>query len=88
MALSHDLGHTPFGHAGQEALNLLSEVRLGIDLGIIPGLKGQVFNELLVTTRPNFLQKIAGRSEVDAAGRDRLRAQLIRERLKEVGLDA
>lgn len=70
--------------AGQEALNLLSEVRLGIDLGIITVLSGQVFNELLVTTRPNFLQKLAGRSEVDAAERDSLRAQLIRDRLKEV----
>lgn len=68
---------------GQEALNMLSEVRLGIDLGIIPDVPASIFNELLVTTRPNFLQKIAGRNEIDTAERDRLRAQFIREKLKE-----
>jgi protein arginine kinase len=69
--------------SGQEALNLLSEVRLGIDLKIITGTGPMVFNELLVTTRPNFLQKIAGRADVAPDERDRLRAQLIREKLKE-----
>ncbi len=69
--------------SGQEALNLLSEVRLGIDLKLIAGPDAAVFNELLVTTRPNFLQKIAGRSAIEPGERDRLRAQLIREKLKE-----
>ncbi len=69
--------------SGQEALNLLSEVRLGIDMKIITGTDAAVFNELLVTTRPNFLQKIAGRADSDPGERDRLRAQLIREKLKE-----
>lgn len=74
--------------SGQEALRMLSEVRLGIDMGIIAGLKPQIFNELLVTTRPNFLQKLAGRSELDPGERDRLRAQLIREKLKEGSTNA
>lgn len=69
--------------SGQEALNLLSEVRLGIDMKIITGTDAAVFNELLVTTRPNFLQKIAGRADSEPGERDRLRAQLIREKLKE-----
>lgn len=69
--------------SGQEAMSLLSEVRLGIDLKLITGVDAAVFNELLVTTRPNFLQKIAGREEIDPGERDRLRAQLIREKLKE-----
>ncbi|MDR3561500.1 MAG: protein arginine kinase [Negativicutes bacterium] len=67
--------------SGQEALTLLSEVRLGIDLKIITGVPTAVFNELLVTTRPNFLQKIAGRPHIETAERDQLRAQLIREKL-------
>jgi protein arginine kinase len=67
--------------SGQEALTLLSEVRLGIDLKIITAVPAEVFNELLVTTRPNFLQKIAGRPDVRAGERDQLRAQLIREKL-------
>lgn len=78
---------------GQEALTLLSEVRLGIDLQIITGVPAGVFNELLVTTRPNFLQKIAGRLEIEPDERDQLRAQLIREKLaakinKEENVDA
>lgn len=68
--------------SGQEALTMLSEVRLGIDLKIIEGVSAEVFNELLVMTRPNFLQKLAGGAELDAGDRDRLRAQIIRDKLK------
>ena len=74
--------------SGSEALAMLSEVRLGIDLGIITGAPAEIYNELLVTTRPNFLQKVAGRTDVEAAERDRLRAQLIREKLREGKNDA
>lgn len=73
--------------SGQEALTLLSEVRLGIDLGIIDVAEAALFNELLVTTRPNFLQKVAGEQELDSSERDILRAQIIRNRLKEVNHD-
>lgn len=68
--------------SGQEALTMLSEVRLGIDLKIIEDVPAEVFNELLVMTRPNFLQKLAGDTELDAGARDRLRAQIIRDKLK------
>ncbi|VBB08495.1 phosphagen kinase active site signature [Lucifera butyrica] len=68
--------------SGQEALSMLSEVRLGIDLKIIDEVPGVVFNELLVITRPNYLQKMAGREELEPGPRDRLRAQIIREKLK------
>lgn len=66
--------------SGQEALAMLSEVRLGIDLKIIENLPAEVFNELLVATRPNFLQKRSGGGN-DPAARDRYRAELIREKL-------
>ncbi|MBP2655263.1 MAG: putative ATP:guanido phosphotransferase [Firmicutes bacterium] len=68
---------------GKEAMTMLSEVRLGIDMGIIDGVSAAIFNELLVTTRPNFLQKIAGNGDIQPNERDRLRAQLIREKIKE-----
>jgi protein arginine kinase len=67
--------------SGQEALAMLSEVRLGIDLGIIDTADASLFNELLVMTRPNFLQKMAGSNLLDAAARDRLRADVIRGKL-------
>jgi protein arginine kinase len=68
--------------SGKEALSMLSEVRLGIDLGMIDKVPAMVFNELLVTTRPNFLQKMTGKNALDPANRDKLRAQVIREKLK------
>lgn len=68
--------------SGKEALAMLSEVRLGIDLNIIAKVPAKIFNELLVTTRPNFLQKITGGTAVEPATRDKLRAQVIREKLK------
>lgn len=69
--------------SGQEALAKLSEVRLGIDLGIISEVSPQTFNELLVTTRPNFLQRIAGGIDIKPVERARLRAQTIREKLND-----
>jgi len=68
--------------SGNEALAMLSEVRLGIDLNIITDTKPEIFNELLVRTRPNFLQKMAGQRDLDEASRDRLRAQIIRDKLQ------
>lgn len=67
--------------SGQEALALLSEVRLGIDLGIITDTAAGIFNELLVVTRPNYLQKMSNQAEIRPAERDALRAQIIRGKL-------
>lgn len=69
--------------SGQEALSLLSELRLGIDLGLIDEAPTLIFNELLVITRPNFLQKLAGGNDAQPVERDVLRAQIIREKLGE-----
>lgn len=70
--------------SGQEALSMLSEVRLGTDLQIIEGVNPQVFNELLVATRTNFLQKVSDRGDLSVAECDQLRAQVIREKLQGV----
>ncbi|AWB46167.1 protein arginine kinase [Paenibacillus sp. CAA11] len=64
----------------KEAAQRLSDVRLGIDLGLIEGLSSQEMNELTVLTQPGFLQKrFSGRME--AGERDMYRAKLIREKL-------
>lgn len=70
--------------SGQEALTMLSEVRLGIDMGIVTDVPENIFNELLVTTRPNFLQKLAMNRGLHSEQRDQLRAKIIRKRLREV----
>lgn len=66
----------------EEALRLLSDVRLGIDTNLIPGIDRKIFNELMVLTRPAYLQKLMGR-ELSPPERDVERASFIRERVKE-----
>lgn len=64
----------------KEAAQRLSDVRLGIDLGIIKNVSANVLNELMVMTQPGFLQQYAG-GKLSADDRDIRRAEMIRERL-------
>ncbi|MCW2277855.1 protein arginine kinase [Heliophilum fasciatum] len=66
--------------SSQEAMSQLSYVRMGVDLGLIPDVAPAVLNEMLVLTRPAFLQKAAGR-EMNPLERDIQRATLMRARL-------
>lgn len=76
-------GTLRFAHSisGQEAVGLLSELRLGIDLGIIKAAPPELFNELLVAIRSHYLLKQYGKPEYDANQRDWLRAKVIRKKL-------
>lgn len=65
----------------KETLQRLSDVRLGIDLGIIKGVSAGILKELMVMTQPAFLQKYY-RQELSPSERDIRRAALIRERLR------
>lgn len=67
--------------SSKECLNLLSNVRLGVELGIIEGIDTTVLNRLLVDTQPATLMKIEG-SELSVESRDTKRAQYVREKLK------
>lgn len=64
----------------QEALALLSDVRLGVDMGILPSIPARVLNELMVAIRPAHLQRSFGR-EMNSLERDLARAEIIKERL-------
>ncbi|SEU30461.1 protein arginine kinase [Paenibacillus sp. NFR01] len=64
----------------KEAAQRLSDVRLGVDLGILEGPSLSTLNELNVKTQPGFLQKMFG-DELDATERDMYRAKLLRETL-------
>lgn len=64
----------------KEAAQRLSDVRLGIDLGMIKNTSATVLNELMVMTQPGFLQKFAG-GKLTPDERDMRRATLIRERM-------
>jgi len=64
----------------EEALGLISHVRLGIALGLIEDLPLRTLNELILLTQPGHLQQVLGR-EMDQAERRAQRATLVRERL-------
>jgi protein arginine kinase len=64
----------------KEAAQRLSDVRLGIDMGIIKNVSANVLNELTVMTQPAFLQRYFG-EKLAPDDRDGKRAEMIRERL-------
>ena len=67
--------------SSQETIELLSMVRLGVDLGILRELDPKTLNELFIMIQPAHLQKLEGK-KLGTAERDTKRAQVIRERLK------
>lgn len=66
----------------EEVMNLLSAVRLGHAMKIIDFLDVALVNEILLLSQPSHLQKYYGR-EMDATRRDFVRAQMVREKLRQ-----
>lgn len=64
----------------KESAQCLSDVQLGIDLGLIEGLSKNFLNELMILTQPGILQTFAG-AQLTPEERDIRRASLIREKL-------
>ncbi|KYH28783.1 MULTISPECIES: protein arginine kinase [Clostridium] len=71
--------------SSKECLNLLSNVRLGVEMGIIKDIDKNTLNKLLVDIQPASLQK-ATRQKLFDKQRDLNRAILVKERLKNVEL--
>lgn len=67
--------------SSEEAANCLSNVRLGIDLGLISPIPAQILNECMLIMQPGFLQQHAG-TTLQPNERDVYRASIIRERLQ------
>src|SRR5689334_4153081 len=76
-------GVLTYAHAmpSKEALNLLSIIKLGMDLGAFPEDQRLQIDELFIETQPAHLQK-SSQQKLNAEERDHLRAQIIRDRLK------
>ncbi len=72
--------------SSQETVELLSMVRLGIDMGIIQDLDRKTINELFIIIQPAHLQKLEGK-KLTAHERDIKRAELIRLRLIDKKID-
>ena len=66
--------------SSEETINLLSLVRLGVDLGILGDLDRKKINELFILIQPAHLQKIESKV-LKEEERDLSRAELIRARL-------
>src|SRR6266567_3754382 len=69
--------------SSKETMNLLSLMRLGIDLGMFPGAERALVDELFILTQPAHLQKQHS-EKLSAEERDLLRADMVRERLRHV----
>ena len=67
--------------SSNEALNLLSDLRLGVDMGLIQGISPAVITELMIAIRPAHLQQYKGQA-MQPQERDALRAELIQEKLR------
>ncbi len=64
-----------------EALGFLSGLRLGVECGILKGIDRKRLNELILLIQPAHLQRLNG-AMVSEEKRDELRADLLRQRLK------
>ena len=66
--------------SSEETMHLLSSVRMGVNMGLIPDLEIPDINQLFIHTQPAHLQKLSG-SELDATDRNIERAQYLRRHL-------
>lgn len=69
--------------ASKEALNLLSFIRLGIDLGSFPAGHRQQIDDLFTETQPAHLQRTSP-TKLQTEDRDALRAEIIRRKLADL----
>jgi len=66
--------------SSKETMNLLSLLRLGMDLGLFPGIERVLVDELFLLTQPGHLQ-LQSTDNLSAEDRDLRRADMLRERL-------
>ena len=64
----------------EEFMKLISNVRLGISMGVIDNISYEKVNGLIIDAQPATLMKNAGKA-LTPAERDKLRAELVKERL-------
>lgn len=68
--------------SSEESLKLLSDVRLGVIMGLIKGLELEELNEIMLMIQPAYLQKLSG-GQLKPDERDQRRAELVRMKLKD-----
>ena len=73
--------------SSEETMQLLSSVRMGINLGLIEDVEIPTVNKLFIHTQPAHLQKLRGR-ELDTADRNIERALYLQQHLRKPGGEA
>ncbi|MEK7674374.1 MAG: protein arginine kinase [Verrucomicrobiota bacterium] len=69
--------------SSKETMNLLSLMRLGVDLSLFAGTERFLVDELFIVTQPAHLQRRYS-EKLSAEERDLLRSDMLRERLRQV----
>jgi protein arginine kinase len=69
--------------SSKEALNMLSLLRMGVDMDLMSADTRAVVDELFILVQPAHVQKLAAR-KLSAEERDMFRADLIRKRLADI----
>lgn len=69
-----------------EAMRLLSDVRLGVGMGLIKGVAPRLLSELMVKTRSTYLAQMSGR-QLSPPERGELRARVVRQALGNISAD-
>lgn len=68
-----------------ESIDMLSALRLGVDVGLVKNLTVSKISEIMLVTQPGHLQKQAGQTMTEEE-RDYLRASVVRNKLAKVKL--
>ncbi len=68
----------------RESMNLLSAIRLGVNMGVLSGVEISRLDELTILTQPSHLDRREGRV-LDPSERDMLRAELVRSKIDASG---
>ena len=69
--------------SSKEAMNLLSLLRLGVDLNLFAGTSKALVDELFLVSQPAHLQ-LGQPEKLDAEHRDMVRAEMLRERMRQI----
>jgi protein arginine kinase len=72
--------------SSEETMQLLSSVRMGVNLGLIQDVEIATVNKLFIHTQPAHLQKLSG-LELDASDRDVERAMYLQRHLRKRSAD-
>ncbi len=70
--------------SSEEALNFLSDIELGRNLGILPNIPDAFFNKMMIITRPGFLQHYLHKPDLRPEERDFWRASVVRNELENI----